>query len=92
MEEFPITTPTIRTKKAIMEPIKRIIPKSPAFIKILYSIINPNKVATVDIFLVMKFSSSEDLIVSFIQKMTHEDIPITESIKIGSDNKPILQI
>jgi hypothetical protein len=49
-------------------------------------------VATEDIFFVMKFSSLEDLITSFIQKMTHRDIPITESIKIGSDNKPILQI
>ena len=87
-----MTIPTIKTKKAMIEPIKRITPKSPAFIKILYSIINPNTVATVDIFLIMKLSSSDFLIVSFIQKITQKDIPIIESIKIGSDNKPSLQI
>ena len=79
--------PITRTISAISDPNKRMIPRSPALIKILTSISMPNTVETEEIFSTRKLLVSGFFIVLLTQTPRHTPIPSKESINKGSVNK-----
>ena len=74
----------IKTINEIIDATKRTILKSPAFIKMLYSIIKPNIVDKNDIFFITKFSSKLSSISLLIQNPRIIAIPKIEDINKGS--------